>query len=99
MAERKYALTKVDKGDYLLPSNDRATLWRIAVYVDGPSSGLTDWPKDKTLWGLWRFIGRPVTDGLTLDLGDLDWGEWECVEQGFATRQDAIDEAIRVTRP
>jgi len=42
---RKYVMTRIDKGDYLLPSNDGETLWRIRQYMDGPSWGLLDWPR------------------------------------------------------
>ena len=38
---RKYALTKIDPGDYLLPSNDATVLYRIRKYTDGPSLAST----------------------------------------------------------
>lgn len=40
--ERKYALRKVGKGDWLLPANDVETsgrFWRLSTYEEGPSHG------------------------------------------------------------
>lgn len=57
--ERKYAMTRIATGDYLLPSNDARTIWRIERYTDGPSLGL-DWPR------VWRGValdGRPRLRG------------------------------------
>lgn len=85
--ERKYALTKVNAGDYLLPSNDGQTIWRFRTYEDGPTHGL-DWPRDRTLWGYYRWTGRG-------DLVDLeDWDHWEGWRDGFDRRIDAINDAL-----
>lgn len=90
--QRKYALSRVRAGDYLLLSNDGATLWRIAIYTEGPSSGLEDWPRDRTVWGCW-FYERPVTgaDAVSVE----DWGYWEFWEGLYGNRRDAIDAALR----
>jgi hypothetical protein len=90
--ERKYALTRVATGDYLLPSNDLRTLWRIRSYVDGPSFGLDDWPRDKTLWQVGRWTGD-TDQGSFIDTS-LDDHRWEGVADGFATRREAIDYAL-----
>ena len=84
--ERKYALTKVAAGDYLLPSNDAKTLWRIARYLD------THEDHFKHFWGVYRWRGD-------LDAVDIeDWDRWEMVTGFLETRQDAIDEAMRLGR-
>jgi hypothetical protein len=90
--ERKYALTKVAPGDYLLPSNDGCTIWRIARYEDGPSKGL-DIPRDREFWGVWRWAGAECFVGY-VDTGD--WSRWNMVESGCDTRAEAIREALRV---
>ena len=90
--ERKYALTRVATGDYLLPSNDLRTLWRIFSYVDGPSFGLDDWPRDKTLWRLMRWTGE-TNPGSFVDVS-LDDRRWAGVADGFATRREAIEDAL-----
>lgn len=88
MSERKYALTRIAAGDYLLPSNDGETIWRIATYIDGPSMGITDWPRDRTLWGTWQYTGR----NQYVDVSD--WNRWRMVASTFATRRDAVDAAL-----
>lgn len=89
--ERRYALTKVAAGDYLLPSSDARTLWRIRRYVDGPSAGITDWPRDREVWGVWRWLGE-VAPGEFADPDD--WDRWEHHAGLCATRADAIAEAL-----
>lgn len=90
MTERKYVLTKLGKGDYLLPSNDKETIWRIGTYEDGPTYGL-DWPRDLTLWALWRWRAEEADVALALDT----WESWDRAEDGFKTRAEAIDAAMR----
>lgn len=89
--ERKYALTRLAAGDYLLPSNDARTIWRIRRYVDGPSQGL-DVPRDRDFWGVWRFNG-PVDENTQVDPDDTD--SWDMWSSALDTRADAIDEALR----
>lgn len=92
--QRKYALTKLAPGDWLLPSNDRKTLWRIATYIDGPSTGLDDMPRDKTFWGVWKWIGRTE---LPRDEIDLEFGDsWSLLSEWHESRREAIDEAMRL---
>lgn len=83
-AERKYALTKVKPGDYLLPSNDAKMIWRIARYTDGPTTGLMDWSRDREVWGVWRWEGEPTY----VDTGS--WNRWEMVLGPLFTRAEAI---------
>lgn len=91
--ERKYVLTRIAKGDYLLPSNDGRTLWRLRIYEDGPTHGLEDWPRDRTFWGLWKLTSH--FDG-TLDPDTLDdWGRWEPWDEYLPTRAAAIKSALR----
>lgn len=89
--ERKYALTKLASGDYLLPSNDGLTVWRIARYTDGPSFGLEDWPRDRELWRYckWDRQGHPAS------VEDIDdWDRWTEVGIGYDTRREAIEAAL-----
>jgi hypothetical protein len=81
-AERKYALTKVGLQDYVLPSNDAKTLWRIATY--GEDDGIV-------YWGIWRWSGRLPTSVL-----DFHWECWDMVDGRYETRRDAIREAMRL---
>lgn len=91
MSDRKYAMTKIAAGDYLLPSNDGTVLWRIALYEDGPSHGLDDWPRDIMLWGAWKWRGQlPATRTIDTE----NWAEWDLCAQGFDSRAAAIDAAL-----
>jgi hypothetical protein len=87
---RKYALTKIACGDYLLPSNDGQTIWRLCTYEDGPSHGLEEWPRDVTLWGVWKWTGA----GDAVDPGD--WGQWDMWEGTLQTRAEAIHAALKM---
>lgn len=91
--ERRYVLTRVEAGDYLLPSNDGAALWRLVRYVDGPSRGLADWPRDRQVWGVYR-LARPFNGTLRPDEVD-DLTAWELIESMLETRREAIDVALR----
>jgi hypothetical protein len=97
MAERRYSLTKLGPGDYLLPSNDGETLWRIATYTDGPSFGLDDWPRDRTFWGAWRYDGRMRwREGVDDPEALLDCNDWSGpVDTYLATRREAIAGALK----
>lgn len=88
-------MTKVARGDYLLPSNDGATLWRIYSYTDGPSCGLDPevFPMDFTAWALRRWTG---SGGLQAPVDIEDWDRWEEVAVGLKTRAAAIAEALRI---
>ena len=84
---RKFALTKVAAGDYLLPSNDAQTVWRFQTYTDGPSGGL-DWPRDLTLWRVLRWTGLAGL-GRYVDTSP-ECEQWLEVVCCLATRRDAI---------
>jgi hypothetical protein len=89
--ERRYAFTRVDKGDYLLPSNDGKVLWRLRTYTDGPSGGL-DWPRDRTVWGIWKWRYQLGSSGAV----DPDaWEQWEEWDLGmYETRAAAVESAL-----
>lgn len=92
MTERKYAMSKVASGDYLLPSNDGQTIWRVARYTDGPSNGLQI-PRDRTFWGVWRWMGD-VSPGAAVDTED--WSTWEMCGGLCDSRADAVEAALRM---
>ena len=93
MVERKYVLTKVAAGDYLLPSNDGQTIFRLRRYEDGPSHGLEDWPRDREFWGVWKWTGLVTRYG---PAPDPDQWDWEFQEGLMDKRGEAIDAAMRL---
>lgn len=89
---RRYSMIKLATGDWLLPSNDLRTLWRICREPDG-------W------WTSMRLLEDYNTDGFPLlerdQLGtiigimptsSLEWtyAEWETYGQGYTTRREAV---------
>jgi hypothetical protein len=96
--ERKYALAKIEAGDWLLPGNDGKTLWRLVKSEDGPSYGLDPdtFPDDFTVWLAykWEGRGRPETEDDLL----LDGVQWSCHIQE-SSREEAIQAALRSEFP
>ena len=85
--DRKYVLTKFARGDYLLPSNDGQTIWRLATYEDGIEQGLDH--DLGTVWGVWKWVGH----GSTID--PAEWGNWEMWDGSLPTRAEAIKVVLR----
>lgn len=85
---RRFTLVKMSKGDYLLSSNDRRTLWRIYTYEE---DGSLDSGWKGTYWAAAR---RPMPR--ENEIVDLEsWNEWEFFSGPLETRADAISEAMR----
>lgn len=97
MTERRYALRKLETGDYVLPSNDLSILWRICA-VDEPTTA-SDLTSMERLWDLyrWRHPAPIVEEDVAESIIEDDWTEWECVGSGFPTRAYAIEEAMKET--
>lgn len=96
MPDRKYVLTKVASGDYLLPSNDGTRMWRIVRYTDMVASGNGKRPTPRDFWAAWRWRKHVHP---TAEFPDLeDWSEWEEMDSLLATRKEAIDAALRITK-
>lgn len=97
--ERKYAMTRVRAGDYLLPSNDGKTLWRIASYHE---DGSAEWQDERgqwhkvvgTFWQTAKYRHGVPRVGL-LDEDFLDWNEWHTWETNLRTRKEAVEAALR----
>lgn len=97
MTDRKYQMTRLAKGDYLLPSNDAQTLWRIYTYEEEGSlvESLPDGTERAVRGVFWACARRPMPKpGELVDLEGWD-GEWEFWAGPLPTRADAISEALR----
>lgn len=90
--QRKFVLTKLAAGDYLLPSNGGKTLWRINLYVEGPSTGIDEWERDRDVWGLWHW-DKAVVPGSFVDTED--WSRWHFHSGPHMKRAEAIEEALK----
>lgn len=107
--ERRFALTKVEPGAYMLPSNDQQYVWMIRKYEeDGSAQRLQDDGSWKPVVGIFWAIGRVTHDEMrrfydaaqndpyaTADWWALDW-DW--YEQMLPTRKAAVDAAMRYGR-
>lgn len=84
---RNYRMIRLGAGDYLLPSNDAQTLWRVAKYDE--DDGLT-------LWGLWKWDGgMPTVDQIAAALDEGAWTDrWMFWDGGYRTRAAAIKGAL-----
>jgi hypothetical protein len=88
--ERLYRMMRIGAGDYLLPSNDLRTLWRISTYDD---EDITECDRAITVWGV---ASRPYPR--SPDYIDLaDWAGWEQYSYGHRTRKGAIQSAMTAT--
>lgn len=98
--ERKYALTRLSKGDYLLPSNDAQTLWRVYTYEeDGSASFVIRDGSEQVIKGIfWALAKRPMPNpDVPFDLEE--WEGWVPWADLFDSRKEAIEDALRYTKP
>lgn len=91
--KRKWQMVRLGAGDYLLPSNNRETLWRIRKYSERDGT-LTRWNGtvvNNDFWMLsrWRY---PLADAAENDL--TEDALWIDVAFMLPTRQAAIDYAM-----
>jgi len=94
--ERKWSMTRLGSGDYLLWSNDEKVLWRIHEHWDGRALGLE---VDYELRRFWRltYMTREQAQ-MHLTIGELPerWSErWRERAWMLPRRQDAIDLAMK----
>ena len=95
MVKRKYALSRIKAGDYLLPSNDRKTIWRIAQYEEDGNAQYNDGTKlIGRFWGAWKYIGR---DSDTINL--QEWSDFNMLGSLFRSRTEAIKFAMNESEP
>jgi hypothetical protein len=102
--ERRFALTRLGSGDYLLPSNDERGLYRIQAYdEDGSLSAPGGGAIRGRFWLIYVHAGEVDRD----DLGRITGGpvdpddpyEWIALEYGFPTRKAAIEHLEREIWP
>ena len=100
MTERRYVLTRITAGDYLLPSNDARRLYRISVhYEDGSASSLDRDGNEHVIRGTfwqaacWHTGGLPTDHDVQSD-DFLDWMNWHTVDYMLPTRAAAIEAAL-----
>lgn len=104
MTERTYQMTRISAGDYILPSNDGQTLWRIHSYQEDGSlveyervGGKVDYDSGRTITGTFWAVSRydrPWTEDDAFDEDFLDWERWRERANSFKTRRAAIDDAL-----
>ena len=100
MTERRYQMTRLAKGDYLLPSNDLQTLWRISSYEeDGSAIGTradgTEYEITGTFWQAARYVvplQEVDVDRLVEDVDD--WERWSVAYHMERSRAAAIEAAL-----
>lgn len=98
--QRKYAMTRIGPGSYLLPSNDGLTLLYIYSFEDGRSHGIDE--PDRTWWACHRYVGsyEQAVDAVARDVDEYgyvrvhDDARWRQVDTYLPTRREAISRAL-----
>lgn len=90
MRDRKHALIRVGKGDYLLLSNDTRALWRLATYREDGSAVVGKRFLTGTFWGVWKYKKAPAAG----PIDPADWNDFEMHECLIVTRRDAIEHVL-----
>lgn len=97
VTERKYTLTLVQSGSYLLPSNDARTLWHIYRFEDGRSYGLDE--PDRMWWACAMYRGTIEQAQAAVvrdmeDLGYISGRNWRETASYMRKRSEAIEAAL-----
>lgn len=98
--ERKYQMITLSRGDYLLPSNDGETLWRLSQYLeDGNAEYSPDGKTWRELRGKFWMTTRcrlPLRQAIEkMDEYFLDdWNNWDTYETLLRSRKLAIEAAL-----
>ena len=101
--ERKYAMTRLGRGDYLLPSNDAQTLWRVYAYEeDGSATYQTEFIPGKGPSGpervlrgrFWALARRPMPEMGFLVSDLFEWDDWQFWAGPLQSREQAIRYAL-----
>jgi len=106
-SERRYQATRVRAGDYVIPSNDGAQLWRITSYQEegtrlemrSATAGVLHLnPPTRTRWQArrYRLTVAQMHDRWGDDIPDdfLDWDQWEHWQDSYATKAAAIRDVV-----
>ena len=93
-------MTRMGAGNYLLPSNDGQTLWRIySYYEEGSLSYELPGVGYRGVRGtFWACARRPMPDKWFSYEELSEWDEWEFWAGPLRSRREAIDEALRSER-
>lgn len=93
--ERKYALIKIEAGDYLLPGNDGRTLWRVRrgveEHIAEDSLGIVT----RDVWELWRCSFRLDDDSVADLIQPDEDSQWEHIE-AVGDRAQGIKRALEL---
>jgi hypothetical protein len=83
-------MTKIQKGDYIVPSNDGSQLWRL-TQIQEEEDG-----KKILVWSAHRFSlsVKEMNDRYGDDLPEdfLDWDQWEYVSGWHRSRELALED-------
>lgn len=102
MTERRYVLSRMSPGRYLLPSNDARWLWRIERYDEDGSATWYDpaTGREKIVRGtFWQIARRPMPTDAEIELLDGEYefwssDKWQDWESAIPTRREAVERAL-----
>jgi hypothetical protein len=93
--ERKFQMVRLGAGDWLLPSNDGKTLFRLTKYwEDGSLYTVDERGKERKIRGeFWAVWQRPLDEAVD-DPRIEDLVGWREVRSGLRTRKEAMERAL-----
>jgi hypothetical protein len=101
VSERRWAMSRITAGDYLLRGNDDVSWWRVkrGMEVETDDDG-GRWHRVQ-VWEVWRWHEPFAPDPTAYDMPDMifDREHWSCVASWLLTRAEAIREVVRLSTP
>jgi len=90
--EKHYRSIRISQGDYIQPSNDGKTLWRVFTY--GEDGSLEGWKG--TFWATAKYDRPFHNNGEWMDEDFLEWSSWLHWAGPYRTKREAVEDALRV---
>jgi hypothetical protein len=85
---RRYAFTRISPGEYLVPSNDGASVFLFTSYEDGADHGLDVAYRRRRFW---RVRSIPYLELIDLAGGTIDSAPWVDVSDQHGSRREAFE--------
>jgi hypothetical protein len=96
-AEQKFSSFKIEAGDYLVPGNDKITLFRVCKGTEDNIAEDSETVVSTPCWEVFRWYGRltqkEVNEKIANDV--VEWDRWEFMENA-PTKAEAMQATARL---